>query len=75
MEVKGEAILSIPIFILKKIGSKGYNRWLDLISPEAKKVYSRHSPYQNHEGLNFNKILLVNEYCHFYIIYQVFSIC
>ena len=41
MEVKGEAVLSIPIFILKKIGSKGYNQWLDSISPEAKKVYSK----------------------------------
>ena len=40
MQVRGEAMLSIPIFILKKFGSKGYNRWLDSISPLAKKVYS-----------------------------------
>ncbi|MBT4484539.1 MAG: hypothetical protein HOC71_12780 [Candidatus Latescibacteria bacterium] len=41
MEVKGEAVLSIPIFILKKLGSKEYNRWLSSLSPEAKKVYSK----------------------------------
>ncbi|MFC1528556.1 hypothetical protein ACFL5B_01460 [Candidatus Latescibacterota bacterium] len=41
MEVKGEAVLSLPLFILKKFGSKGYNQWLESISPEAKKVYSK----------------------------------
>ena len=42
MEVKGEAILSIPIFILKKYGKKGFNQWLDSISAEARKVYGSH---------------------------------
>ena len=40
MEVKGEAVLSIPIFILKKCGRKGFNQWLSLLSPEARKVFS-----------------------------------
>ena len=40
MKVRGEAVLSIPIFILKKFGRKEYNRWLDSLSIEARKVYS-----------------------------------
>ncbi|MCE5251514.1 hypothetical protein LLG96_14975 [bacterium] len=40
MEVKGEALLSIPLFILKKFGNKGYERWLDSLSPHAREVYS-----------------------------------
>lgn len=39
-KVKGEAMLSIPLFIIKKYGNKAYNRWLNSLSPEAKKVYS-----------------------------------
>ena len=56
MEVKGEAVLSIPIFILKKIGSKGYNRWLDSISPEAKKVYSR--PINKNDWFPLKEIMI-----------------
>ena len=40
MKVSGEAMLSIPIFVIKKFGRKAYNQWLDSISPEARKVYS-----------------------------------
>ena len=40
MHVKGEALLSIPLFLLKKVGKKGYNEWLDSITPEARKIYS-----------------------------------
>ena len=56
MEVKGEAILSRPLFILKKIGSKGYNRWLDCISPEAKKVYSK--PINKNDWFPLKKIMI-----------------
>ncbi|MFC1541571.1 hypothetical protein ACFL50_03870 [Candidatus Latescibacterota bacterium] len=42
MKVKGEALISIPIFILKKIGKRGFNEWLNEISPEARTVYSTH---------------------------------
>ena len=38
--VKGEALLSIPIFILKKFGQEKYKRWLESLTPEARAVYS-----------------------------------
>ena len=40
MQVKGEAMLSIPLFIIRKFGNKGYSRWLNSLSPQAQKVYS-----------------------------------
>ncbi|MCX6554834.1 MAG: hypothetical protein NTZ12_07455, partial [Candidatus Aminicenantes bacterium] len=40
MEVKGTIIHSIPKSILDKFGQYGLKRWLELISPEARKVYS-----------------------------------
>ena len=40
MQVKGEAMISIPLFIIKKFGNKAYGRWLHSISPQAQKVYS-----------------------------------
>ena len=39
--VKGEAMLSIPLFIIKKFGREKYQRWLDSLLPTAKKIYSR----------------------------------
>ena len=39
MEVKGEALISIPLFILKKFGKEGYDKWFAVLSPSAKKVY------------------------------------
>ncbi len=39
IKVKGEAMLSIPIFIIKKFGQEKYKRWLNSLSPEAKLVY------------------------------------
>ncbi len=56
MEVKGEAILSIPIFILKKAGMKQYNQWLASISPEARKVYS--SPIHKGDWFPLNEIMV-----------------
>lgn len=40
VQVKGEAMLSLPIFIIKKFGVEKYKRWLESLSPEAKVVYS-----------------------------------
>jgi hypothetical protein len=39
-EVKGVIIHSIPKSILDKFGQYGLKRWLELISPHARKVYS-----------------------------------
>lgn len=56
MEVKGEALISIPIFILKKIGRKGYNQWLTSISAEARKVYS--SPIHKSDWFPLQEIMV-----------------
>ena len=37
--VRGKAMLSIPLFILKKFGDKKYRLWLNSLSPEARKIY------------------------------------
>ena len=39
MEVKGEVLLSIPLFILKKFGKKGYDQWFNTLPPSSKKIY------------------------------------
>ena len=39
MEVKGTAIVTIPLFIKEHIGEGGLNRWIDALTPEARKVY------------------------------------
>ncbi len=39
MEVKGEAILSLPMFIIKRFGLRAYDKWFDALSPEAKGIY------------------------------------
>ncbi len=39
MEVKGEALLSIPLFILKKFGRESFDRWFSTLSPEAREIY------------------------------------
>ncbi|MFC1551256.1 hypothetical protein ACFL6P_01700 [Candidatus Latescibacterota bacterium] len=39
MDVKGEAILSLPIFILKRFGQRGYDKWFNALSPEAQGIY------------------------------------
>jgi hypothetical protein len=39
MEVNGEALLSIPLFIQKKFGNEGYEKWFSTLSPTAKKIY------------------------------------
>jgi hypothetical protein len=40
MKVKGEIMISLPLFIINKFGNDSYNKWLKSISPEARKVYS-----------------------------------
>jgi hypothetical protein len=39
MEVKGEAILSLPIFIIKQFGKRSYDKWFEALSPEAQGIY------------------------------------
>ncbi len=44
-EVKGVIIQSTPKIILDKFGQYGLKRWLELISPQARRVFSvRHRP-------------------------------
>lgn len=40
MEVKGEVLISLPLFIIKKFGNEEFERWLRFLTPDAKKVYS-----------------------------------
>jgi hypothetical protein len=39
MEVKGTAIVAIPLFIKARFGEGGVNQWIDALTPEARKVY------------------------------------
>jgi hypothetical protein len=39
MEVKGTAIITIPLFIKDRFGEGGLNQWIDALTPEARKVY------------------------------------
>ncbi len=39
MYVSGRVIASIPKFVQKNFGKKGYNEWLDAISAEAHNIY------------------------------------
>jgi hypothetical protein len=39
VEVKGTAIITLPVFIKKRFGEGGFNQWIDALTPEARKVY------------------------------------
>ena len=39
MKVKGIAIATIPLFIQERFGEGGFNRWINALTPEARKVY------------------------------------
>jgi len=39
VEVKGTAIINIPLFIKDRFGEGGVNQWIDALTPEARKVY------------------------------------
>ena len=39
MEVKGTAIVTVPLFIKERFGEGGLNRWVNALTPEARKVY------------------------------------
>ena len=41
MEVKGTAVASVPKFVEDKFGAEGFNKWLEVINPEAKNVYGK----------------------------------
>lgn len=38
MQVKGSALVAMPVFIKEKHGDDGLNKWLNALSPEAKVV-------------------------------------
>ena len=39
MKVRGKALIPMPVFIKKKFGDEGFQRWLDAISVEAHRVF------------------------------------
>jgi hypothetical protein len=41
MEAKGTAVMTVPMFIKEKFGDAGLKRWMDVLTPEARAVYSR----------------------------------
>jgi len=55
MEVKGEAMISLPIFIIKKFGNKAFMKWLNELTPDARKVYS--SPINKNQWFPIESML------------------
>jgi len=39
MEVKGAAIITVPLFIKGRFGEGGLSQWVNALTPEARKVY------------------------------------
>ena len=39
VEVKGTAIITIPLFVKERFGEGGLNRWIDVLTPEVRDVY------------------------------------
>lgn len=47
MKIKGTALVALPLFIKKKFGPAGLEKWLSALSPSIKKTYSeRNKPYE-----------------------------
>jgi hypothetical protein len=40
MQVKGTAVLTIPLFIKERFGEQGFQRWLESLSPPVHKTFS-----------------------------------
>ena len=40
MKVRGEALISLPLFIMSRFGKTQYADWLNSLNPEAQKLYS-----------------------------------
>ena len=57
MEVKGEALISVPIFIIKKFGKSGFEKWLQTLTPYAKSIYE--SPIDKQKWYPLKKSLTV----------------
>jgi len=55
MEVKGEAMISLPIFVIKKFGNKAFLRWLKSLTPEARKVFG--SPISKNDWFSLEEML------------------
>jgi hypothetical protein len=56
VEVKGEVLSSIRLFVRKKFGQSELDHWLEVLSPEAKKVYS--SPIQTNEWFPIREMVI-----------------
>ena len=39
VEVKGTAIITVPLFIKDRFGEGGLNQWIGALTPEARQVY------------------------------------
>ncbi|MFC1732085.1 hypothetical protein ACFL6I_17385 [candidate division KSB1 bacterium] len=63
MNVKGEVLISLPLFIMKKFGKKEYERWLNSLAPAARKVFS--SPLNKTEWYPLKETLVkpTNKLC------------
>jgi hypothetical protein len=40
VEVKGVAVISLPLFIKEKFGETNYKKWIEALSPEAREAFS-----------------------------------
>jgi hypothetical protein len=56
VKVKGEVLISLPLFIKKKFGESKFERWLKTLSPEANKVYS--SPIEPKEWFPIHEMVI-----------------
>jgi hypothetical protein len=56
VEVKGEVLISIRLFIRKKFGDNKLDNWLEALSPNVKKVYS--SPIKTTEWLPIKEMII-----------------
>ena len=41
MEIKGTAIVTIPIFVEEKFGKDGFDKWINLLTPDARKTFTQ----------------------------------
>ena len=39
MKVKGSAVETLPLFIKEKFGEEGFQKWLEVLSPEAQETF------------------------------------
>jgi hypothetical protein len=56
MEVKGEVLISIRLFIRKILGQSELDKWMEVLSPEAKEVYRY--PIQANEWFPIRRMVI-----------------